>query len=117
MTDPKKDEDVSSEANILRIVDELVSQVDKTKKMVVIMIIAIVVGIPFSWHIAPLLTSVSNFRLVGYATILIALLFLAVGVRQWLILSKWTNNYKRYKELQKKVDEKLDFEDSNRGSS
>jgi hypothetical protein len=47
---------------------------------------------------------------VGYITIAIAALFLAIGVRQWLLLSKWTSKYKRYKELQKKIDEKLDFE-------
>jgi uncharacterized membrane protein len=108
----KKNEDESSENNILRITDELVTQVDRTKKMVVIMIVAIVVAIPLSWHLAPILTnsSASNFHLVGYVTILIAGIFLVLGVRQWLILSKWTNNYKRYKELQRKIDEKLDFE-------
>jgi hypothetical protein len=37
-------------------------------------------------------------------------LFIAVGVRQGLILSKWTSEYKKYKELQKRIDEKLDFE-------
>jgi prolipoprotein diacylglyceryltransferase len=78
-----------------------------------IMIIAIVVAVPVSWHVAPLLTSSSSssFRAVGYATILIAALFLILGVRQWVVLSKWTNKYKHYKELQKKIDEKLDFDD------
>lgn len=108
------DEGISSENNIFRITDELVNQVDRAKKMVVIMIILIVVAIPVSWHVAPLLTSSSssNFRLVGYVTIAIAGLFVILGARQWLILSKWTNNYKKYKELQRKVDEKLDFENS-----
>ncbi len=124
MTDPVKNEDkeengergLSSENNIFRIADELVSQVDRTKKMVVIMIIAIIIAIPVSWHVAPLLTksSGSNFRLVGYVTILIAALFLALGVRQWLVLSKWTRKYKTYKELQKKIDQKLDFETDDR---
>lgn len=112
------DEGISSENNIFRITDELVNQVDRAKKMVVIMIILIVVAIPVSWHVAPLLTSSSssNFRLVGYVTIAIAGLFVILGARQWLILSKWTNNYKKYKELQRKVDEKLDFENSKEGS-
>jgi high-affinity Fe2+/Pb2+ permease len=115
MTNSENDNsDLSSENNIFRIADELVSQVDKTKKIVVIMILAIVVAIPVSWHVAPILTSSSsdNFRLVGYVTIIIAAVFLAIGVRQWLILSKWTSNYKKYKELQKKVDAQLDFEKS-----
>ncbi len=97
--------------NILRITDELVSQVDRSKKMIIIMIVAIIIAIPVSWHIAPLLTgSPSSFRLVGYVTIAIAVLFLGLGIRQWLVLSKWTNRYRHYKEMQKKIDEKLDFE-------
>jgi hypothetical protein len=54
---------------------------------------------------------------VGYFTILIALLFLAIGVRQWFSLSRWTKKYRAYKELQKKVDEKLDFESIDEGKS
>jgi len=50
-------------------------------------------------------------------TILIAFFFLAIGVRQWMLLSKWTGRYKRFKELQKKVDEKLDFESESSGNS
>ena len=111
----KKDETPSTE-NIFRITDELVSQVDRTKKLVVIMIIAIVIAVPVSWHAAPLFTgSASNFRTIGYVTVVIALIFLAIGVRQWLVLSKWTGKYRKYKELQKKIDEKLDFE--NEGSA
>jgi prolipoprotein diacylglyceryltransferase len=113
----KKDseEDLSSENNIFRITDELVHQVDRTKKMVVVMIVAIIVAIPLSWHLVPIVTSSSapNFRLFGYVTILIALVFVVLGARQWLVLSKWTKQYKTYKELQKKVDEKLDFEGGN----
>ncbi len=109
---PESD-DTSSSENIFRIADELVYQVDRTKKLVVIMIISIVIAVPVSWHVAPLLSnSITNFRVVGYVTIIIAALFLAIGVRQWLLLSKWTSKYKRYKELQKKIDEKLDFENS-----
>jgi hypothetical protein len=103
-------EDMTTE-NILRITEELVRQVDRSKRMIVIMIIAIIIAIPVSWHVAPLLTgSPDSFRLVGYITIAVAVLFLALGVRQWLILSKWTSRYKVYKEMQKRIDEKLDFE-------
>jgi hypothetical protein len=36
--------------------------------------------------------------------------FIAIGIRQWFILSKWTKRYREYKELQQKIDEKFDFE-------
>jgi hypothetical protein len=41
---------------------------------------------------------------------LISLIWLGIGIRQWLVLSKWTRKYERYKELQKRIDEKLDFD-------
>jgi uncharacterized membrane protein len=106
----KEGDDILSD-NILRIADELVSQVDKTKKIVMIMVVAVIVGVPFSWHVTPLLLgSPYNFRAAGIVTIVIALVFVAVAVNQWMAFSKWTERYKAYKELQKRVDEKLDFE-------
>jgi hypothetical protein len=50
----------------------------------------------------------------------VVLVWLVLGIRQWFILSKWTNNYKKYKQLQKKIEDKLDFEkdrDEDSGSS
>ena len=38
---------------------------------------------------------------------LLALAWLAVGVRQWIILNRWTKKYETYRELQRKIDEKL----------
>lgn len=112
-----KDTDEGAEAvlseNILRIADELVRQVDRAKKLVLVTIAFIVLGIPIAWHAAPLLTGTpDSFRLVGYFTIAVALVFLAIGVRQWMVLSKWTERYKAYQELQKKIDAQLDFEES-----
>ena len=107
---PDDSEKVSSE-NILRITDELVRQVDRTKKMVLIMIVAVIVAVPVSWHVAAFVNGIA-FSVVGYTAIAVAILFLGVGVRQWRVLSKWTRGYKAYKEKQKKVDEKLDFEKS-----
>jgi protein-S-isoprenylcysteine O-methyltransferase Ste14 len=97
--------------NILRITDELVKQINRAKKLVVVVIAVLVVGIPLAWHAAPLFSSApGSFRAVGYFTILVALLFLAIGVRQWMVLSKWTARYKAYKDSQAKIDSKLDFE-------
>jgi uncharacterized membrane protein YbhN (UPF0104 family) len=118
VTEEKKPgaEDVPVE-NILHITDELVAQVDRTKKLVIVMIIAIVIAIPVTWHASALVSNSSvSFRLVGVVTIAIALVFLAIGVRQWMVLSKWTGRYKQFKELQKKVDEKLDFESEKSGN-
>lgn len=110
MTDPKRENDVTRES-VLRIADELVSQVDKTKRIVLVMIAAVIVGIPVSWHVTPyLLGTPYNFRVAGLVTILVAVTFVAVAINQWMAFSKWTERYKAYKELQEKIDAKLDFE-------
>ncbi len=117
MTDEKAGREEIPVTNILHITDELVSQVDKTKRLVIVMIVAIVIAIPVTWHASALVSSNSDsFRLVGYVTIVIALVFLAIGARQWMVLSKWTRRYKQFKELQSKVDEKLDFESETSGN-
>ncbi len=113
MTESKKDKEseITSE-NILRVADELVYQVDRTKKLLIVMITALIVGIPLSWHVAPqLLVDPYDFRVAGIVTILVAGAFVAVGAKQWMTFSKWTERYKAYKELQKRIDEKLDFEE------
>jgi hypothetical protein len=43
------------------------------------------------------------------------LVWLGVGIRQWIVFSKWTQKYSMYKEVQKKVEESLDFEKSDEG--
>lgn len=111
MTEGNKESD-PSENNIFRIADELVHQVDRTKKMVLIMIIAVIIAVPTTWHLAPLVKG-APFQAVGYIAIATAIVFIAVAVRQWMILSKWTSKYRAYKEMQKKVDEKLDFDSEN----
>jgi uncharacterized membrane protein len=103
--------EVTSE-NILRIADELVRQVDVTKRLIIVMVVAFIVGVPLSWHVAPLLLGMPyDFRVAGVVSIAIAAVFVAVGVRQWVVFSKWTQRYKAYKELQRKVDAQLTFED------
>jgi uncharacterized membrane protein YvlD (DUF360 family) len=99
--------------NIFTIVDRLVYQIDRTKKFILVMIIAIIVAIPVSWHVSPLLLGTPyNFNLAGLVTVVIAAIFLAIGLQQWMLLSNWTRKYKAYKEQQKRIDEKLDFEDN-----
>ena len=79
------------------------------------MLIAIVISFPVSFHFTNLLSgppySYGPARIIIPFFVIIA--FLVVGVRQWIVLSKWTRKYKEYKELQKKVDEKFDFEADN----
>lgn len=110
----KKDNAPESSKNIFHILDGIVQNVDKTKKLVVAMVIAIVISIPVSFHMANVLAdppySFGLARIIVPFFVIIG--FIVVGIKQWLVLSKWTKKYKTYKELQKKIDEKFDFEGS-----
>lgn len=116
MTESEKTDNAGAAAeNIFSIADRLVYQIDRTKKFIVAMIIAIIVAIPLSWHVSPLLLGTPggySFRLAGIVAVVIAAIFLVIGARQWMLLSDWTRKYRAYKQQQRKIDEKLDFEDS-----
>lgn len=131
MADPIKDKPVE---NIFRIMEEIVHHLNKTKKMVILMIISIVIVLPVTHIITFALigeTIFENgegppqqqfdrsgggppdspaFRIVQAVVIGTILFGIGIGIRQWFVLSKWTKKYKHYKQLQKKIDEKLDYD-------
>jgi hypothetical protein len=112
--------------NPFQIMDGIIHQLNTTKKMFIIMILTIMIippiafavtfallGPPFPFHNAGGPHDRFGFGFnpaFGIARVipfLISLVWLGIGIRQWLVLSKWTKKYERYKELQKKIDEKL----------
>lgn len=131
---PGKDE---SRDSPFRIMDEIICQINKTKKMFIMMIVTIMVIVPVSIVIifatfgppfggsggggawwwqqhqggppGPPAFSPA-FDAVRILITVVVLVWLVLGIRQWFVLSKWTNKYKIYKELQKKIESKLDFE-------
>lgn len=75
------------------------------------MVFAIAISIPASFHMVDALAEPPYSDLTRtIVPFLIVMGFVVLGIRQWLVLSKWTKKYKRYKELQKKINEKFDFE-------
>jgi hypothetical protein len=113
LTDHGKKQGTAHE-NLLEILDNVIRQLDFTKKMIIIMVLSFIIIIPAAAVIIGAL-SISDPEL-GVAIPIIAvtvfLVWLGVGIRQWIVFSKWSKKYRHYKELQKKVDESLDF-DSN----
>ena len=53
--------------------------------------------------------SSSQIALARIVPILVSLVWLGIGIRQWFVLSRWSKKYERYKELQKRIDTKLDY--------
>jgi hypothetical protein len=119
-----------SKDNIFEIMDGIIAQLNKTKKMFIIMILTIMiippisfavtfalVGPPFPFHDRGIASNSfgPNFNPVfGIARMipfLISIVWLGVGIWQWFVLSKWTKRYERYKELKESIDEKLSKED------
>jgi len=115
--------------NIFKIMDEIVHQLNKTKKMFILMIVSFVVIVPVTHIITFALLGDTifdgggppfdrsgppdnpSFRIVQAVVIGTVLVWIGIGIRQWFVLSKWTKKYKQYKELQKKIDEKLGYDD------
>jgi cell division protein FtsL len=114
--------------NIFQIMDEVVRQLNKTKKMFLIMIVSIIVVVPGTFIVTFALAGGGSFwdgqqhdgtpdstafGIARATVIAFVLAWIVIGIRQWFVLSKWTQRYELYKELQKKVDEKLDYDEDN----
>ena len=135
-TDANKKKKEDHKENLFEIMDGIISQLNKTKKMFILMIITILILPPISFVITfavfgpPMFFNNGDggmrhegfrfgpggfghgFALARLVPILIFIVWLGIGIRQWFVLSKWTKRYERYKELQKKIDEKLDYDNS-----
>ncbi|VFJ13465.1 hypothetical protein [Candidatus Nitrosocosmicus franklandus] len=136
--------DKRADSSIFFIMDGIIDQLNKTKKLFIIMLLTIMIippiafmlsfiffGFPFhddnnnygSWVDHRPWTNESNphstadsdfnpqFRFLPLIPIVIVLVWLGIGIRQWIVLSKWDKRYKKYKELQKKIDEELEKDD------
>ena len=112
--------------NIFKRMDEILRQLNRTKKMFILMIISIIVVVPVTHIVANILVG-DTFRgdggppfdragppgggpIPGAIVGGVVIAWIVIGIRQWLILNKWTAKYESYKEMQRKIDEKLDFE-------
>jgi hypothetical protein len=132
MTDTNKSgDDKERRENLFQIMDGIINQLNVTKKIFIIMIISIMIVTPLSiavtfvlfdppFHFGPgsppeRFGPGPNpfFGITKYLPMMVALVWLGIGIRQWFVLSEWTKKYERYKELQKKIDEKLDYDNDN----
>lgn len=120
--------DNKSRENIFQIMDGIIAQLNRTKKMFIIMILTLMIIPPVAFAVTfALLGPPFHFETGGrggsspdgfgpppqiavarIVPILVSLVWLGIGIRQWFVLSKWSKKYERYKELQKMVDEKLE---------
>lgn len=96
---------------LLEVSDNVIHQLDFTKKMVIIMVVSFFTVVPITAVVINSLADRDDLQFVipvVYSAV--PLLWLGVGIRQWIVFSKWTQKYRLYKELQKRLDERLDFD-------
>jgi hypothetical protein len=136
-----KDNNNKPTQNIFQIMDQIVHQLNKTKKMFLIMIVSVIIVVPSTFIVTFALIGAgpsfwsdglpegggpddgngigidgggppdgSAFGIARGIVIAFLLAWIIIGIRQWFVLSKWTQRYEIYKELQKKIDEKLDYD-------
>ena len=129
------DDRSSPERNLFKLMDGIIYQLNKTKKMFIIMILTVMILPPITLLISSLVFAPPyedsgpvqkkmipgegrhykffNLRIVP---LIISAVWLGIGIRQWFVLSEWTKKYERYKKLQEEVDKKLEDDDKNNGA-
>lgn len=118
----KTDEDSSRKGtaheNLPEMIDNVIRQLDFTRKIIIIMVLSFIIIVPIIAYIGLLSQSTAG---VGvYIPIIGGAVFLAwlgVGIRQWIVFSKWLRKFRLYKERQKELEDLLDFEKSHEGKS
>lgn len=104
--------------NLPEMLDNVIRQLDFTRKVIIIMVLSFVIIVPIIAYIGFLSQSTAG---VGvYIPIIGGAVFLAwlvVGIRQWIVFSKWLRKFRLYNERQKELEELLDFEKSDEGKS
>jgi hypothetical protein len=151
MSKENNDKKISKNSkNLFEIMDGIIDQLNKTKRLFIIMILTVMIIPPMVFVITfellgppgppsstPSLNSTSTststssskmglmehhksehregllgfnplFTIIKNIPLIIGIVWLGIGIRQWILLSKWSRKYQRYKELQKKIDEKID---------
>jgi uncharacterized membrane protein len=118
MTDDDSSRKGTAHENLPEMIDNVIRQLDFTRKIIIIMVLSFIIIVPIIAYIALLSQSTAG---VGvYIPIIGGAVFLAwlgVGIRQWIVFSKWLRKFRLYKERQKELEDLLDFEKSHEGKS
>ncbi|HYF99667.1 MAG TPA: hypothetical protein VD815_06215 [Candidatus Saccharimonadales bacterium] len=112
VTDHKKG---ATSESLLEILDNVIHQLDFTRKMMIVMIISFVVVVPIIAVLGLMSQSTAGIGvfipIIGGAVFLV---WLGVGIRQWMVFSRWKHKYQEFNTLQKRIEESLDFEENDK---
>jgi hypothetical protein len=118
MTDGDSSKKGMAQENLPEMIDNVIRQLDFNRKIIIIMLLSFIIIVPIIAYIGLLSQSTAG---VGvYIPIIGGAVFLAwlgVGIRQWIVFSKWLRKLRLYKERQEELEDLLDFEKSDEGKS
>lgn len=113
MTDDDSSRKGTAHENLPEMIDNVIRQLDFTRKIIIIMVLSFIIIVPIIAYIGVMSQSTAGvgrfIPIIGGAAFLV---WLGVGIRQWIVFSRWKRRYQEYKKSRKKVDESLDFEKS-----
>jgi hypothetical protein len=113
MTDGGSSKKRTPHENLPEMLDNVIRQLDFTRKIIILMVLSFVIIVPIIAYIGFLSQRTAGVGL--YIPIIGGAVFLAwlgVGIRQWIVFSKWLRKFRLYKERQKELEDLLDFEKS-----
>ena len=116
MTDGDSSKKGTAHENLPEMIDNVIRQLDFNRKIIIIMVLSFVIIVPIIAYIG--LLSQSTVGVGVFIPIIGGAVFLAwlgVGIRQWIVFSKWLRKFRLYKERQKELEDLLDFEKSDEG--
>jgi energy-coupling factor transporter transmembrane protein EcfT len=104
--------------NLPEMLDNVIRQLNFTRKVIIVMVISFVIVVPIIAYIGFLSQTTAG---VGRYIVIIGgavfLAWLVVGIRQWMVFSKWLRKFRLYNERQKELEDLLDFEKGDEGKS
>jgi hypothetical protein len=118
MTDDDSSRKGTAHENLPEMIDNVIRQLDFTRKIIIVMVLSFIIIVPIIAYIGLLSQSTAGVGL--YIPIIGGAVFLAwlgVGIRQWIVFSKWLRKFRLYKERQEELEDLLDFEKSDEGKS
>jgi hypothetical protein len=118
MTDGGSSKKGTPHENLPEMLDNVIRQLDFTRKIIIIMVLSFVIIVPIIAYIGILSQSTAGvgkfIPIIGGA---VFLAWLGVGIRQWMVFSGWLRKFRLYKERQKELEDLLDFEKSDERKS
>jgi hypothetical protein len=99
--------------NLPEMLDNVIRQLEFNRKMIIIMVLSFVIVVPIIAYLGFLSQTTAGVgRFIPIIGGAVFLAWLGVGIRQWIVFSKWLRKFRLYKERQKELEDLLDFEKS-----